>query len=154
MPRPFKFGAVVRLAPSPKEWAQKARMLEDSGFDVLFVPDHFVGPRFAPIPAMMAAACATTRLRVGTMVLANDYRHPAVLAKEAATIDVLSDGRLELGIGTGWMRGDYDRAGLVFDPPAVRFERLTESIKILKGLWTEERFLLRGQALPDRQAGI
>lgn len=145
MPKPFKFGAVVRLAPGAKEWAQKARMLEDSGFDVLFVPDHFVGPRFAPIPAMMAAACATTRLRVGTMVLANDYRHPAVLAKEAATIDVLSDGRLELGIGTGWMRGDYDKAGLVFDPPAVRFERLTESIQVLKGLWTEEKFSFTGK---------
>src|SRR4051794_26058468 len=113
--RPFRFGAVVRLADSGKEWADKARRLEDAGFDVLLVPDHFVGPRFAPVAAMMAAADATTTLRVGTMVFSNDYRHPVVLAKEAATIDVLSGGRLELGIGTGWMRKEYDATGLKYD---------------------------------------
>ncbi|MCT9933125.1 TIGR03621 family F420-dependent LLM class oxidoreductase [Planotetraspora sp. A-T 1434] len=133
--RPFKFGAVVRLAGSGREWAGKARILEDSGFDVLFVSDHFVGPRFAPMPALMAAACATSRLRVGTMVLSNDYRHPVALAKEAATVDLLSGGRLELGIGTGWMRADYDKAGLPFAPPADRIERLAEALQVLKGLW-------------------
>ncbi|MFC9975937.1 TIGR03621 family F420-dependent LLM class oxidoreductase [Spirillospora sp. NPDC127200] len=133
--RPFRFGAVLRAAGSAAEWAAKARRLEDSGFDALLVPDHLVGPRFAPLAAMTAAACATTRLRVGTLVLANDFRHPAVLAKEAATLDVLSDGRLEFGIGTGWMAHDYDRAGLVLDPPGVRVDRLTEAIGVLKGLW-------------------
>ncbi|MEV4084531.1 LLM class flavin-dependent oxidoreductase, partial [Nonomuraea fuscirosea] len=115
--RRFRFGAVVRDAASAKEWADKARRLEDTGFDVLLVPDHLVGPRFAPIAALTAAACATTRLRVGTLVFANDFRHPAVLAKETATLDVLSGGRLEVGIGTGWMAGDYAGAGLELAPP-------------------------------------
>ncbi|MEU6422901.1 TIGR03621 family F420-dependent LLM class oxidoreductase [Streptomyces spiralis] len=133
--RPFRFAAVVRQAESAKAWADRARLLEDSGFSTLLVPDHFVGPRFAPIAAMTAAASATTTLRVGTLVLSNDYRHPVALAKEAATIDVLSDGRLDLGLGTGWLRQDYDRAGVQFDPPKVRFERFQEAVRVLKGLW-------------------
>src|SRR3954466_11662120 len=112
MSRPFRFAAVARMAESGSAWADKARRLEDSGFDALLVPDHLVGPRFAPVAAIMAAACATSRLRVGTLVFANDFRHPAILAKEATTVDVLSGGRLEFGIGTGWMAHDYDRAGL------------------------------------------
>lgn len=143
--RPFRFAAVIRLADSGKAWAEKARRLEDSGFDALMVPDHLVGPRFAPIAAMTAAACATSRLRVGTLVFANDYRHPSVLAKEAATLDVLSDGRLELGLGTGWMRLEYDRAGLPFDPPGVRVSRLEEAIQVMKGLWRGEPFSYQGE---------
>lgn len=143
--RPFRFGAVVRLAGSKEEWADKARRLEDSGFDVLLVPDHFVGPRFAPVAAMMAAADATTRLRVGTMVFSNDYRHPVVLAKEAATIDVLSGGRLELGIGTGWMRKEYDATGIQFDPPKDRFTRLKEALQVMKGCWGDGPFTFQGQ---------
>ncbi|MFD0034804.1 TIGR03621 family F420-dependent LLM class oxidoreductase [Streptomyces sp. NPDC127172] len=143
--RPFHFGAVVRLASSGKEWAEKARRLEDAGFDVLLVPDHFTGPRFAPVAAMMAAANATTRLRIGTMVFSNDYRHPVVLAKEAATLDVLSEGRLELGIGTGWMRKEYDATGIQFDPPKERFNRLKESLKVMKGCWSEGAFSFQGE---------
>ncbi|MFI1337896.1 TIGR03621 family F420-dependent LLM class oxidoreductase [Streptomyces sp. NPDC020845] len=143
--RPFRFGAVVRLASSGKEWADKARRLEDAGFDVLLVPDHFTGPRFAPVAAMMAAANATTRLRIGTMVFSNDYRHPVVLAKEAATLDVLSEGRLELGIGTGWMRKEYDATGIQFDPPKERFNRLKESLKVMKGCWSEGAFSFQGE---------
>src|SRR5689334_22307051 len=89
MARPFRFSAVLRMAATGREWADKARRLEDSGFDTLLVPDHLVGPRFAPIAALTAAACATTRLNVGTLVFANDFRHPAILAKEATTIDIL-----------------------------------------------------------------
>jgi probable F420-dependent oxidoreductase len=143
--RPFRFAAVIRAADSAKEWAGKARRLEDTGFDVLLTPDHLVGPRFAPIAAMMAAACATTRLRVGTLVFANDYRHPALLAKEAATIDVLSEGRLELGLGTGWMAADYEAAGLGFDPPGTRVDRLAEAVAVLKGLWADEPFTFTGR---------
>ncbi|MEU6379388.1 TIGR03621 family F420-dependent LLM class oxidoreductase [Streptomyces sp. NPDC046909] len=143
--RPFRFGAVVRLASSAKEWAEKARRLEDAGFDVLLVPDHFVGPRFAPVAAMAAAAAATTRLRIGTMVFSNDYRHPVVLAKEAATLDVLSEGRLELGVGTGWMRKDYDATGIRFDPPKERFTRLKESLAVMKGCWGEGAFSFQGE---------
>ncbi|MGW4797771.1 TIGR03621 family F420-dependent LLM class oxidoreductase [Nonomuraea sp. NPDC004297] len=143
--RRFRFGAVVREAGSGREWAEKARRLEGAGFDVLLTPDHLVGPRFAPIAALTAAACATTRLRVGTLVFANDFRHPAVLAKEAATLDVLSGGRLEVGIGTGWMAGDYGGAGLALDPPGVRIERLREALAVLNGLWGEEPFGFEGR---------
>nr|WP_206067042.1 TIGR03621 family F420-dependent LLM class oxidoreductase [Nonomuraea sp. FMUSA5-5] len=143
--RRFRFGAVVRQAGSGKEWAEKARRLEGTGFDVLLVPDHLVGPRFAPVAALTAAACATTRLRVGTLVFANDFRHPAVLAKEAATLDLLSDGRLEVGVGTGWLAGDYAGAGLALEPPGVRVERLREALAVLKGLWGEGPFHFEGR---------
>ncbi|GII05038.1 TIGR03621 family F420-dependent LLM class oxidoreductase [Planobispora takensis] len=145
MDRPFRFAAVVREAASGREWARKARRLEESGFDVLLVPDHLVGSRFAPVAAMTAAACATGRLRVGTLVFANDFRHPAVLAKEAATVDLLSEGRLELGLGTGWMAADYGAAGLALDPPGTRVDRLTEAITVLKGLWGEGPFTFHGE---------
>ncbi|MFI6597129.1 TIGR03621 family F420-dependent LLM class oxidoreductase [Nonomuraea sp. NPDC050536] len=142
--RRFRFGAVVRGAASGREWAEKARRLEDSGFDVLLVPDHLVGPRLAPVAALTAAACATTRLRVGTLVFANDFRHPAVLAKETATLDLLSDGRLEVGLGTGWMAADYAGAGLAFEPPGTRVDRLAEAVAVLKGLWGDEPFTHEG----------
>jgi len=145
MDRPFRFAAVIREAGSARAWAESARRLEGSGFDVLLVPDHLVGPRFAPVAAMTAAACATSRLRVGTLVFANDFRHPAVLAKEAATVDLLSEGRLELGLGTGWMAADYTRAGLAFEPPGVRVERLAEAITVLKGLWADGPFTFHGR---------
>jgi probable F420-dependent oxidoreductase len=143
--RRFRFGAVVRGAGSGKAWAEKARWLEASGFDVLLVPDHLVGPRLAPVAALAAAAAATSRLRVGTLVFANDFRHPAVLAKETATLDLLSDGRLEVGLGTGWMAEDYRRAGLVFEPPGVRVSRLEEAIAVLKGLWGDGPFSFDGE---------
>ncbi|MFC4119231.1 TIGR03621 family F420-dependent LLM class oxidoreductase [Nonomuraea zeae] len=143
--RRIRFGAVVREAGSAKEWAEKARRLEGAGFDVLLVPDHLVGPRFAPIAALTAAACATERLRVGTLVFANDFRHPAVLAKEAATLDVLSGGRLEVGIGTGWMAVDYAGAGLPLEPPGVRVDRLEEALAVLKGLWGDGPFTFEGR---------
>lgn len=142
--RRFRFGAVVRQAESAKAWAEQARRLEGAGFDVLLVPDHLVGARFAPIAALTAAACATSALRLGTLVFANDFRHPAVLAKEAATLDLLSDGRLEVGLGTGWLAGDYAGAGLGFDPPGVRVDRLAEALAVLKGLWSEGPFTHEG----------
>ncbi|GAA3228634.1 TIGR03621 family F420-dependent LLM class oxidoreductase [Actinocorallia longicatena] len=145
MPRTFRFGAVLRMAGSGREWADKARRLEDDGFSTLLVPDHLVGPRFSPVAAMTAAACATTTLKVGTLVFANDFRHPAVLAKEAATIDILSGGRLELGLGTGWMAHDYERAGLILDPPGVRIARLAESLRVMKGLWRGGPFTFQGE---------
>ncbi|GAA2398519.1 LLM class F420-dependent oxidoreductase [Actinomadura vinacea] len=143
--RTFRFGAVVRLAGTRREWVGKARRLEGSGFDVMLVPDHIVGPRFGPVAAMMAAADATTRLRVGTMVFANDFRHPVLLAKEAATLDVLSEGRLELGIGTGWLAKDYQGAGLTLDEPRARLRRLREGLAVLKGVWGEGPFSYEGQ---------
>lgn len=100
---------------------------------MLTVADHF-DDQLAPIPAIMAAADATTTLRVGAMVLCNDYRHPVVLAKEASTIDVLSGGRFELGLGAGWMPSDYEQSGIALDRPGRRIERLAEAVAVIKGL--------------------
>jgi probable F420-dependent oxidoreductase len=130
---------------SGAEFAEVARMAEDLGYSTLFVPDHFVDHPLAPIPAMAAAAAVTTTLRVGALVLGNDYKHPVVLAREAATIDLLSDGRLELGLGAGWMTADYDKAGMQLDKPSVRIARLAESIAILKGLFADGPFTFRGE---------
>ncbi|HEY3142895.1 MAG TPA: TIGR03621 family F420-dependent LLM class oxidoreductase [Acidimicrobiales bacterium] len=142
-PRPFRFGIQLANARSGAEWAELARKAEDLGFSTLFAPDHFED-NLAPIPALMAAAAATDRLRVGSLVLDNDYKHPVVTAKEAATVDLLSDGRLELGIGAGWMASDYDHAGIPMDPAAVRVDRLAEGIAVLKGLFAEGPFNYEG----------
>jgi len=117
--RPFRFGINVRTAGSAAEWADKARKVERLGYSVLLVPDH-LAELLAPFPALAAAAAATTRLRVGTGVLNNDLRHPLLTAREAATLDVLSDGRLELGIGAGHMQSEYAQMGLAFDAGATR----------------------------------
>jgi len=142
---------VVREAGSGREWARKARRIEEAGFDVLLTPDHILGRRLAPVAALTAAACATSRLRIGTMVLANDFRHPVLLAKELATLDVLSEGRLEVGIGTGWMAGDYAATGLALDPPGPRVARLAEALTVLTGLWSQAPFAFEGAhyTVPD-----
>ena len=119
--RPFRFGVNVRTAGSAAEWADKARTVERLGYAVLLVPDH-LADLLAPFPALVAAAAATTRGRVGTAVLPTDVRHPVMLAREAATLDVLSQGRLELGLGAGHMQSEYEQAGLAFDPPSTRVE--------------------------------
>ena len=142
--RKFRFGLQVLRAGSAKEFRELARKAEDLGFSTIFFPDHFVDHPLAPIPAMAAAAEATTTLRVGTCVLGNDYKHPVVLATEAATVDLLSDGRLELGIGAGWMTVDYERGGFPLDRPGVRIERLTEALAVLKGLWADGPFTFDG----------
>ena len=101
----------------------------------------------------MAAADATTTLTIGSMVLANDYRHPVVVAKEAATVDLLSGGRLELGIGAGWTSADYEAAGFALDRPGVRIARLDESIQVLRGLWGERAVHVPRRALPHHRPG-
>ena len=133
--KPFRFGVQVSRVGSASEWRDKARKLEDLGFSTLFMPDHF-GPELAPLPAIAMAAAHTTTLRVGSLVFDNDYKHPAILAKEAATIDLLCGGRLELGIGAGWMRTDYDQLGLPYDPPAVRVDRFEEALHVIKQCFT------------------
>ena len=131
--KPFRFGINVRDGKSRAEWQDKARKVEALGYSVLFVPDHLAA-MLATIPAVMSAAEATKSLRVGTNVLNNDLRHPVLLAREAATIDLLTDGRFELGLGAGYMRIEYDQAGLRFDRGGIRVERLAESVLIIKGL--------------------
>jgi probable F420-dependent oxidoreductase len=145
--RPFRFAAQLSSPPegTARSWAEQARRVEDLGYSALLMPDHF-GDQFAPVPALAAAAAATTSLRVGALVFGNDYRHPVVLAKEAATLDVLSDGRFELSLGAGWMRTDYDQAGMRYDHPAVRVDRLEESIKVVQGLLrTDGPFSFHGE---------
>ena len=134
---PFRFGVNRTGASSLKEWQNYARELEDLGYSSLIMQDH-VDRQFAPIPALMAAAAVTTRLRLTTLVLDNDFRHPGVLAKEAATLDLLSDGRLELGLGAGWLQSDYDKLGLSFDAPAARMRRFREAVAIVKGFFEAE----------------
>lgn len=142
-PRPFRFGIQLTTAPTGAGWAALARKTEDLGFSTLFMPDHF-GDQLAPVPAMMAAADATTTLRVGTLVHDNDYKHPLVLAKELATIDVLSGGRLEVGLGAGWMRSDYDESGIPMEAPGVRVTRMEEGIAVLKGCFGAGPFSFKG----------
>jgi probable F420-dependent oxidoreductase len=143
MTRPFRFGAQVADAKPGRALAELARKLEDGGYSTLFVPDHF-DDQVAPIPAMTWAAAATTELRVGSLVLDNDFRHPVVLAKEAATLDLLSDGRLELGIGAGWMRTDYETSGIAFERAGVRIDRLEEAVTVIKGVLSGESFSFEG----------
>lgn len=131
--RPFRFGVTVPTVRSGPAWVDHVRRIEQLGYSIVHVPDHF-RDQLAPVPALTAAAMATTRLRVGSLVFSNDFRHPVVLAKEAATIDVLSGGRFELGMGGGWLREEYDQAGISFDAPGIRIERLTEAVSIVKGL--------------------
>src|SRR6202165_5583767 len=128
-PRPFRFAVQEHRASSAKEWKDKARQVESLGYSALYLPDHF-GDQLGPIAALMAAANATTKLRVGSLVFDNDYRHPVVLAKEMATLDLLSDGRLDLGLGAGWLKADYDQAGMPYDSPGTRIERLEEGLRI------------------------
>lgn len=142
MSHPIRFSATVRRS-DPDQFVELVRKAEDLGYSAVTFADHF-DDSYAPLVAMQAAASATTTLRVMSLVLANDYRHPAMLAKEAATLDQLSGGRLELGVGAGWMRSDYDQAGMTYDRPGMRIERLAETITILKGLFTGEPFSFSG----------
>jgi probable F420-dependent oxidoreductase len=133
--RRFRFAAQLISAPggTAAAWAAQARKVEDLGYAALLMPDHF-GDQLAPVPALAAVAAATTTLRMGSLVFGNDYRHPFVLAKEAATLDVLSEGRFELSLGAGWMKTDYEEAGLTYDPPPVRVERFEEAVQVVNGL--------------------
>lgn len=142
--RPFRFGIQASKAATRSAWASLAVRAEDNGYDVLTMPDHF-GDQLAPIPALMAAADATTRLRVGALVFDNDYKHPLVLAKELATIDVLSEGRLEIGLGAGWMISDYEESGIAYDSPKVRIDRFVEGLAVVKGCLGEHAFTHAGE---------
>jgi probable F420-dependent oxidoreductase len=134
--RPFRFGVQAAKADSGPAWTELARRVEATGFSTLTMPDHF-DQQLAPIPALSAAAAVTTTLRVGALVCDNDYKHPVVLAKELATMDVLSEGRLQIGLGAGWMRSDYEQSGIAYDPAGVRVERFEEALAVIKGLFAD-----------------
>lgn len=142
--RPFRFGVQEHGATSARAWREKARQVESLGYSALYLPDHF-GDQPGPIAALMAAADATTTLRVGSLVFDNDYRHPVVLAKEAATLDLLSEGRFDLGLGAGWMASDYEQSGIPFDSAGTRIERLEEALTVIKGLFAGGSFSFTGK---------
>jgi probable F420-dependent oxidoreductase len=145
MTRPFRFGVSMWSAASRGEWRDKARRAEMTGFDTMLVADHLADGMFPPLTALVAASDATERLRLGTLVVNNDFRHPVVLAREAATVDLLTAGRLELGLGAGHMKHEYDEAGLHFDPPAVRVARMAESVAILRRLLSGDEVTFDGE---------
>jgi probable F420-dependent oxidoreductase len=143
MTHPFRFSVQLSKAASRRDWADQARKAESLGYSAVTLPDHF-GDQLAPIAALMAAADATSTLKIGTLVFDNDYRHPLILAKEAATLDLLSEGRLELGLGAGWMRSDYDQSGIAYDRPAQRIDRFEEGVTVIKGLMGDDPFSFNG----------
>jgi len=133
---PFRFGVQAAVAPTMSAWRDQARLAEDLGYSTLYVPDH-LDAQFEPLVAMTVAAEATSTLNVGSGVLNNDLRNPVVLAKEIATLGLAAEGRVEVGLGAGWLRSDYEQAGIEFDEPAVRVDRLAESLAVMKSLWSE-----------------
>lgn len=143
-PRPFRFGAKATKAGSAKEWVDLARQAEDLGYVSLQLDDHF-GNQLAPIPAIMAAAAVTTNIKIGPLVAGVDFRNPVVLAKEAATIDLLSEGRFLMGIGAGWLKDDYAIAGIPQAAAETRIGRVREAIDIMRGLWGEGKFSYDGE---------
>jgi probable F420-dependent oxidoreductase len=143
-PRRFRFAVDLQHAFPDRSWPDSAREAESLGYSTMFVPDHF-DEGIGPLTAMATAAAATTTLNVGALVLDCDFRHPAVLARELASIDLLSEGRLEIGLGAGWKRLDYDRSGIPMDPPKVRVDRLIEHTEVLKGLFAGGPFSFKGE---------
>jgi probable F420-dependent oxidoreductase len=145
----FRFGVLAETAGSVDEVVATARRAEELGYDTVLLRDHVVpepyGDQVAPLIGLTAAAVATSRLKVGTLVLANDYRHPVLLAKEAATLQQLSGGRFELGLGAGWLRAEYEAAGLAFERAGVRVGRLEESVRIMKELLEGKEVRFEGE---------
>jgi probable F420-dependent oxidoreductase len=141
--RPFRFAIHTGGDVPPADWPAFARRVEQLGYTALYLTDHMTR-QLAPMPALAAAAAATSTLRLGTYVLANDFRHPLLVAREAATLDRLSDGRLELGLGAGWMRSDYRQLGLPYQRPGIRISRLFESVELVLRLLAGETVTYHG----------
>jgi probable F420-dependent oxidoreductase len=141
--RPFRFAVDLQHPLPDRSWADSVREVEGLGYSTVFVPDHF-DEGLGPLVAMAVAATVTTTLNVGALVFDCDFRHPAVLSRELATIDLLSEGRLELGLGAGWKQLDYERSGITMDPPKVRVDRMIEHTTVLKGLFAGGPFSFSG----------
>ena len=142
--KPFRFLADARAIVDGKTLAADARRAEAMGYSVLVIPDHLI-EQLAPVPTMATIAAATERLRISAFVFNNDLRHPAVLAQDLASLDVLSEGRLEVAIGAGWNRPEYEAIGLPFERQAVRAARLEEAIAVLKGCFAAGPFSFHGE---------
>jgi probable F420-dependent oxidoreductase len=142
--RPFRFGVVAAHIQSRADWVAKARKVEDLGYDTLLVVDHLT-TSLGPLVALTVAAEVTKKIRIGSFVFCNDFRHPAILAKELATLDLLSEGRFEFGLGAGYLPTDYHQSGLPLDTPGIRVSRFEESVQIIKKLFTEETVNFAGE---------
>ncbi|NNE11460.1 MAG: TIGR03621 family F420-dependent LLM class oxidoreductase [Ilumatobacter sp.] len=142
--RPFRFGVQANGIGDRREWTDLAKRIEGAGYATMTMPDHF-NDQLAPVPALQCAADATSTLRLGALVYDNDYKHPVVLAKELATMDVLSDGRVEIGLGAGWMISDYEQSGIPYDPPGVRVGRFIEGLAVIKGALGDGPFSFEGE---------
>jgi probable F420-dependent oxidoreductase len=141
----MRFATQSGGAPSGQEWIDRAKRLEALGYGTLAMPDHMVGGAWAAMPALAVAATVTQRLRVGTLVIDNDFRNPTVFARECATLDMVTSGRFELGIGAGWLHRDYQSTGIPFDRGRVRVARLAEAVTLMKRLFTEEQVTFAGE---------
>jgi probable F420-dependent oxidoreductase len=141
---PFRFGVLAATDPTMSAWRDRARMAEGLGYSALYISDH-LDAQFGPIVATTVAAEATSTLHVGPVVLNNDLRNPVVLAKEIATLGLAAEGRVEVGLGAGWLRSDYEQAGIEYDEPAVRVSRLAESLTVMKRLWSDGEATFEGK---------
>jgi probable F420-dependent oxidoreductase len=142
--RPFTFLVDDYTATNAAELGERARNAEARGATTFVIPDHLV-PMMAPIPYLATVAAATERIRIAAFVHNNDLRHPVMLAKDLATLDILSGGRLDVALGAGWNKPEYDAIGLPFDPVGVRVSRLTEAVAVIKGCFGEEAFTFAGE---------
>lgn len=149
MSHPFRFGVQLSRLPA-QGWQEQVRRIESQGYSTVFFPDHF-GDQLDPTAALAAIGAVTERLRVGTLVYDVDYRHPVVSAKQAATIQLLTGGRHEFGIGAGWMETDYAEAGIPYDRPGVRIDRLEEALQIIRGMWSQEKTSFEGRHYQVRE---
>ncbi len=144
--KPFRFGAHTYFAKiAPRNWIETVQHIEELGYSTIFRSDHFDTKAYDPIVMLSAAASITKKLNVGTLVFDVDYRHPVILARTAAALHLLSDGRFEFGIGAGWKIKDYDMSGIPFDKPIVRINRLDEALTIISSMWTEDKTTFIGK---------
>ncbi len=142
--KPFRFAVQASNTLSAKEWKNLARKVESLGYSTLFIPDHF-GEQLSPLVGLTVAAESTSKLKVGSLVFDNDYRHPLVLAREIATLDNLCDGRVEFGIGAGWMTSDYSESGIPLESPKIRVDKLSEAVDIFLELFETGRSSFKGK---------
>ena len=142
--KPFRFAVQASNTLSAKEWKNLARKVESLGYSTLFIPDHF-GDQLSPLVGLTVAAESTSKLKVGSLVFDNDYRHPLVLAREIATLDNLCDGRVEFGIGAGWMTSDYSESGIPLESPKIRVDKLSEAVDIFLELFETGKSSFKGK---------
>jgi probable F420-dependent oxidoreductase len=144
MDRKIRFATQTGGQPTGAEWLARAKRLEEMGYATISMPDHMVGGAWSNMPALGAVAAVTSKLRLGNLVIDNDFRNPVVLAREFATLDVISNGRVEIGLGAGWFDRDYQGTGIPFDRGRVRVARLAEAVTLMKRLFTEDEVTFEG----------